>query len=132
MKCLRTRTAVGSPAELSFPSLNEISVLGGSNFGMNTNTSYLRESECTSVPIDEDKSAYWTAVCTFAFFSWFSADQRIEPLVPVSLRLEFIRDDALIRPSWANGSMSSVSGGNVMCVLTQYLLSFACSELLLI
>ncbi|KAL1683901.1 hypothetical protein EV122DRAFT_200865 [Schizophyllum commune] len=58
-------------------------VLGGSNFGMNTNTSYLRESECTSVPIDEDKSAYWTANL------WFH---------------------------WANGSMSSVSGGNVMCV----------------
>ena len=123
---------MSSPRRVVLPGTERITVLGGSNFGMNTNTSYLRESECTSVPIDEDKSAYWTAVCTFAFFSWFSADQRIEPLVPVSLRLEFIRDDALIRPSWANGSMSSVSGGNVMCVLTQYLLSFACSELLLI
>lgn len=59
-------------------------VLGGSNFGMNTNTSYLRESECTSVPIDEDKSAYWTANL------WFN---------------------------WANGSMSSVSGGNVVYYL---------------
>ncbi|KAG6915002.1 hypothetical protein DXG01_013955 [Tephrocybe rancida] len=35
------------------------SVLGGSNFRMNTNTAALRQSECTSIPIPEDKSSYW-------------------------------------------------------------------------
>ncbi|KAF9449743.1 hypothetical protein P691DRAFT_798995 [Macrolepiota fuliginosa MF-IS2] len=35
------------------------SVLGGSNFRFNTNTQSLRESECTSIPIPEDKSSYW-------------------------------------------------------------------------
>ncbi|KAG6897318.1 hypothetical protein C0992_002494 [Termitomyces sp. T32_za158] len=34
-------------------------VLGGSNFRMNTNTGALRQSECTSIPIPEDKSNYW-------------------------------------------------------------------------
>ncbi|KAJ3809253.1 hypothetical protein F5876DRAFT_44268 [Lentinula aff. lateritia] len=35
------------------------SVLGGSGFGLNVNTSILQESECTSIPIQEDKSNYW-------------------------------------------------------------------------
>jgi len=35
------------------------SVLGGSNFRMTVNTASLRQSECTSTPILEDKSAYW-------------------------------------------------------------------------
>ncbi|KAF8629970.1 hypothetical protein AX17_005536 [Amanita inopinata Kibby_2008] len=35
------------------------SVVGGSNFRAITNTSFLRESECTSVPIPQDKSNYW-------------------------------------------------------------------------
>ncbi|TFK36514.1 hypothetical protein BDQ12DRAFT_686546 [Crucibulum laeve] len=34
-------------------------VLGGSNFGLNVSTSSLRQSECTSIPIVEDKSNYW-------------------------------------------------------------------------
>ena len=35
-------------------------VLGGSNFGVTIPSSdYLRESECTSSSIQEDKSAYW-------------------------------------------------------------------------
>lgn len=34
-------------------------VLGGSGFGLNVNTSILQESECTSIPIQEDKSNYW-------------------------------------------------------------------------
>ncbi|KAJ4464757.1 hypothetical protein C8J55DRAFT_544786 [Lentinula edodes] len=35
------------------------SVLGGSGFGLSVNTSILQESECTSIPIQEDKSNYW-------------------------------------------------------------------------
>ncbi|KAJ6463450.1 hypothetical protein C8R45DRAFT_1025772 [Mycena sanguinolenta] len=35
------------------------SVLGGSNFGLNTSTADLRNSDCTSIPIPEDKSNYW-------------------------------------------------------------------------
>ncbi|TFK73292.1 hypothetical protein BDN72DRAFT_894124 [Pluteus cervinus] len=34
-------------------------VLGGSNFAFQTSTDLLRQSECTSIPIPEDKSAYW-------------------------------------------------------------------------
>ncbi|KAJ3535098.1 hypothetical protein NMY22_g6633 [Coprinellus aureogranulatus] len=34
-------------------------VLGGSNFGLNLSTERLRRSECTSIPIAEDKSSYW-------------------------------------------------------------------------
>ncbi|THU93861.1 hypothetical protein K435DRAFT_669445, partial [Dendrothele bispora CBS 962.96] len=37
-------------------------VLGGSNFGLNVSTSSLLESECTSIPIMEDKSNYWYPV----------------------------------------------------------------------
>lgn len=35
------------------------SVLGGSNFRMSVDTASLRQSACTSVPIPQDKSAYW-------------------------------------------------------------------------
>ncbi|KAJ7756245.1 hypothetical protein B0H16DRAFT_1314999 [Mycena metata] len=38
------------------------SVLGGSNFGLNTSTAALRKSSCTSIPIPEDKSNYWFPV----------------------------------------------------------------------
>ncbi|KAJ3756048.1 hypothetical protein EV360DRAFT_48622 [Lentinula raphanica] len=38
------------------------SVVGGSNFGMNITTDSLRDSECTSMPIEEDKSNYWYPV----------------------------------------------------------------------
>ncbi|KAJ7619264.1 hypothetical protein FB45DRAFT_930270 [Roridomyces roridus] len=38
------------------------SVLGGSNFGLNTSTAALRNSTCTSIPIPEDKSNYWFPV----------------------------------------------------------------------
>ncbi|KAF9552310.1 hypothetical protein CPC08DRAFT_698717 [Agrocybe pediades] len=34
-------------------------ILGGSNFGLNTTTDDLRASQCTSIPIPQDKSAYW-------------------------------------------------------------------------
>ncbi|KAG6901790.1 hypothetical protein C0995_007893 [Termitomyces sp. Mi166 len=43
------------------------SVLGGSNFRMNTNTAALRQSECTSIPIPEDKSNYWFP---HLYFQW--------------------------------------------------------------
>ncbi|KIK58110.1 hypothetical protein GYMLUDRAFT_246478 [Collybiopsis luxurians FD-317 M1] len=35
------------------------SVVGGSNFGMTLSTASLRNSECTSMPIQEDHSNYW-------------------------------------------------------------------------
>lgn len=43
------------------------SVLGGSNFRMDTNTSFLRQSECTSIPIPQDKSNYWFP---HLYFQW--------------------------------------------------------------
>ncbi|KAF9460365.1 hypothetical protein BDZ94DRAFT_938077 [Collybia nuda] len=43
------------------------SVLGGSNFRMSTNTANLRSSECTSIPIPEDKSNYWFP---HLYFQW--------------------------------------------------------------
>jgi hypothetical protein len=43
------------------------SVLGGSNFRMTTNTSFLRQSECSSIPIPQDKSAYWFP---HLYFQW--------------------------------------------------------------
>ncbi|PPQ63224.1 hypothetical protein CVT24_005684 [Panaeolus cyanescens] len=43
------------------------SVLGGSNFRLSTNTSFLRQSECSSIPIPQDKSAYWFP---HLYFQW--------------------------------------------------------------
>ncbi|KAF8871764.1 hypothetical protein BD779DRAFT_1680126 [Infundibulicybe gibba] len=42
-------------------------VVGGSNFGRSVNTELLRKSECTSIPIAEDKSNYWTPA---TYFHW--------------------------------------------------------------
>ena len=41
---------------------NTHAVMGGSNFGLDTNISALRDSECTSMPIAQDKSNYWFPV----------------------------------------------------------------------
>ncbi|KAK0448198.1 hypothetical protein EV421DRAFT_1676991, partial [Armillaria borealis] len=38
------------------------SVLGGSGFSLNFSTADLRGSECTSIPVQEDKSNYWYPV----------------------------------------------------------------------
>jgi hypothetical protein len=43
------------------------SVVGGSNFRFNTTTESLRQSECSSIPIPEDKSAYWFP---HLYFQW--------------------------------------------------------------
>lgn len=43
------------------------SVVGGSNFGPESSTELLRSSECTSVPIKEDKSNYWFP---HLYFQW--------------------------------------------------------------
>jgi len=43
------------------------SIHGGSKFGITTNTSYLRQSKCTTTPIVEDKSAYWYPT---VYFQW--------------------------------------------------------------
>lgn len=42
-------------------------VFGGSNFGFSVTTQKLLESECTSVPIAEDKSNYWAPLL---YFQW--------------------------------------------------------------
>ncbi|EDR04025.1 uncharacterized protein LACBIDRAFT_306393 [Laccaria bicolor S238N-H82] len=42
-------------------------VLGGSNFRFNTNTTFLRQSKCTSIPIPQDKSNYWFP---HLYFQW--------------------------------------------------------------
>ncbi|KAJ6483784.1 hypothetical protein C8R47DRAFT_560585 [Mycena vitilis] len=42
-------------------------IVGGSNFRATTNTSYLRQSQCTSSPIKEDKSNYWAPTL---YFQW--------------------------------------------------------------
>ncbi len=44
-------------------------VLGGSGFSLNLSTADLRGSECTSIPVQEDKSNYWYPVC---FYVWCS------------------------------------------------------------
>ncbi|KAF9500093.1 hypothetical protein BDN71DRAFT_1265715 [Pleurotus eryngii] len=44
------------------------SVLGGSNFAMTTNTAKLRQSQCTSIPIAEDKSNYWFPHLYFQYY----------------------------------------------------------------
>ncbi|KAG5643284.1 hypothetical protein DXG03_001251 [Asterophora parasitica] len=43
------------------------SVLGASNFGAEVTTAKLRESQCTSIPIAEDKSNYWFP---HLYFQW--------------------------------------------------------------
>jgi len=43
------------------------SVVGGSNFGFESSTSRLQKSQCTSVPIKEDKSNYWFPTL---YFQW--------------------------------------------------------------
>ncbi|KAJ7036815.1 hypothetical protein C8F04DRAFT_917588, partial [Mycena alexandri] len=42
-------------------------IMGGSNFRLSTNTSFLRQSECTSSPIKEDNSNYWAPTL---YFQW--------------------------------------------------------------
>ncbi|KIM39233.1 hypothetical protein M413DRAFT_75023 [Hebeloma cylindrosporum] len=43
------------------------SVIGGSNFRMSTNTASMRQSDCSSIPIPQDKSAYWFP---HLYFQW--------------------------------------------------------------
>ncbi|TFK22759.1 hypothetical protein FA15DRAFT_595516 [Coprinopsis marcescibilis] len=43
------------------------SVVGGSNFRMTVSTASLRQSSCTSIPIPQDKSAYWFPHLYFQF-----------------------------------------------------------------
>jgi hypothetical protein len=43
------------------------SVVGGSNFGFEVTTEKLRQSQCTSIPIKEDKSNYWWP---HLYFQW--------------------------------------------------------------
>lgn len=40
-------------------------VVGGSNFSLNVSTNSLRASQCTSIPILQDKSNYWYPVSPF-------------------------------------------------------------------
>ncbi|KAG7089963.1 hypothetical protein E1B28_011588 [Marasmius oreades] len=50
-------------------------VFGGSNFRMSTNTTFLRESECTSVPIVEDKSNYWVPTMYFQYATYLDGGE---------------------------------------------------------
>ncbi|KAJ7220301.1 hypothetical protein GGX14DRAFT_586503 [Mycena pura] len=43
------------------------SIYGASNFGLSVSTSSLRQSQCTSSPIKEDNSVYWTPTL---YFQW--------------------------------------------------------------
>lgn len=49
------------------PSGHVHSVVGASNFGMTTSTARLRQSQCTSIPIPQDKSNYWFP---HLYFQW--------------------------------------------------------------
>ncbi|KAH6912096.1 hypothetical protein BKA70DRAFT_825592 [Coprinopsis sp. MPI-PUGE-AT-0042] len=73
-------------------------VLGSSNFGFNLSTSRLRQSECTSMPVKEDKSNYWYPQLYF----W-------------SVCLQVRRFSPLTCPRWNNGSFTSVEGNPVIC-----------------
>ncbi|KAF5342399.1 hypothetical protein D9611_001382 [Ephemerocybe angulata] len=42
-------------------------VFGGSNFGLTASTENMRKSECSSVPVKEDKSNYWAPLL---YFQW--------------------------------------------------------------
>ncbi|CAK5271093.1 unnamed protein product [Mycena citricolor] len=66
------------------------SVVGGSNFGLNTSTAALRASACTSVPIPEDRSDYWFPCCSDRGSAAESVDDR-----------------------WSNGSFTSADWGSI-------------------
>ncbi|PPQ85763.1 hypothetical protein CVT25_003081 [Psilocybe cyanescens] len=49
----------GSDKSHLLPLFTQKLVVGGSSFGLNSNTDVLRASQCTSIPIPQDKSNYW-------------------------------------------------------------------------
>ncbi|KAJ7452125.1 hypothetical protein B0H11DRAFT_2074419 [Mycena galericulata] len=65
-------------------------VLGGSNFGLNTSTSALRNSSCTSIPIPEDKSNYWFPVREFLYSFRLLSDPTLRTLNPASFAQQAI------------------------------------------
>ncbi|THU78775.1 hypothetical protein K435DRAFT_876276 [Dendrothele bispora CBS 962.96] len=68
------------------------SVLGGSNFGIETDTDKLRQSECTSMPIEEDNSNYWFP--HLYFHQLFSVMVSLEiDVVLLSLSSYYLYDD---------------------------------------
>ncbi|KAJ7211769.1 hypothetical protein GGX14DRAFT_362344, partial [Mycena pura] len=62
---LATSTQVSSPTLVSCSYGG--TVFGGSNFAALTNTSFLRQGECTTSPIKDDNSVYWNPSL---FFQW--------------------------------------------------------------
>lgn len=88
---------------------------------MNTNTNALRQSQCTSIPIPEDKSNYWFPVRIyidrlfsdqvtdyFHSFSTFTSSMSGDHQRHASISMTSYR--------WANGSFTSLDGGAVMLV----------------
>ncbi|KAE9401276.1 hypothetical protein BT96DRAFT_992167 [Gymnopus androsaceus JB14] len=63
------------------------SILGGSNFGMNITTALLRESECTTMPIQEDHSNYWFPTLYFQHKNGSFSDVSVGNVICMSLNL---------------------------------------------
>lgn len=94
-------------------------VLGGSNFAFNTSTAALRNSDCTSIPIPEDKSNYWFPVCCRS--STGAEQNLIRRLGSICTFSKLTEAKNLTKPShswirWANGTFTSVNGSAVMYV----------------
>lgn len=114
-------------------------VLGGSNFRMNTNTASLRQSECTSVPIPQDKSNYWFPVgscllpCLNPLFCSITG-RCVASLLPVShwFTIQLTRPFTIINYRWENGSFTSLDGGAVMYVFIFIHISSLFATLLLL
>jgi len=65
-------------------------VIGGSNFGVEVPSSdYLRQSQCTSTGIKEDKSVYWLAQLYFEY-----ADGSFEPVIGNPVMYYLFSDEA--------------------------------------
>jgi len=96
-------------------------VMGGSNFRMTTSTASLRDSQCSSIPITQDKSNYWFPVRAIIPFycSFYRYGTLLAFIFPVCDRI--VRALLELKPSrWANGSFSSLNGGAVMYVLPSF------------
>nr|GAT52519.1 predicted protein [Mycena chlorophos] len=76
-------------------------IIGGSNFRATTNTSFMRESLCTTSPIKEDKSNYWAPTLYFQWKNGSFSSVTGNPLyanvphVLLALKLSLCRADYL-------------------------------------
>jgi hypothetical protein len=84
---------------------------------MNTNTASLRNSQCSSIPIPQDKSNYWFPVRAIIPLRVSISLMRDLLALVFSVRDRVIRTLLVLKPCrWANGSFSSLDGGAVMYV----------------